>query len=218
MNFLHSPLLRVNLERLDSPDGRRYVTPSGNKYESVTTWLSRIEDKSWIDEWKKNVGESVAKKTLDRASKRGTTLHENIEQYLKNKKIEKLSMLDGMLFKPLAKIADEHINNVHALEYPLYSDAMRLAGTVDCVAEYEGVLSLIDFKTSKNRKSKEDITSYFLQTSIYSLMIQEIYGIKIDKLVILMAIDNENKVLVFEESRKNWFNLLVKKLKEFPPK
>ena len=127
-------------------------------------------------------------------------------------------MLDGMLFKPLAKKADDYINNVRALEYPLYSDAMRLAGTVDCVAEYEGVLSLIDFKTSKNRKSKEDITSYFLQTSIYSLMIQEMYGIKIDKLVILMAIDNENKVLVFEESRKNWFNLLVKKLKEFPPK
>jgi len=218
MIFAHSPLLKANLERIDSPTGRLYVTPEGNKYESVTTWLSRISDKSWIEEWKKNVGEDVAKKTLERASKRGTRLHENIEHYLKNEKVEKLSMLDGILFKPLAIIADSHITDIHALEYPLYSDVMKLAGTVDCVANYDGVIALIDFKTSKNRKSKEDISSYFLQTSIYSIMIQEMYGLKIDKMVILMAVDNENKVLVFEESRKNWWNVLVNKIKKFPTK
>jgi genome maintenance exonuclease 1 len=127
-------------------------------------------------------------------------------------------MLDRGLFNPFSKVLDLHVNNVRALEYPLYSDTLKLAGTVDCVAEYDGVISLIDFKTAKARKNKEDITNYFLQTTIYSFMIQELYGIKIENLVIIMGLDWEDKVQIFKESRKNWIPLLTETLKSIKPK
>lgn len=218
MSFKHVPLEKIILSRIESDNGRKYLTPDGKQYESVTTWLSRITDKTWLEDWKKNIGTEEADKILKRAAKRGTLLHENVERYLKNETVKSLSVLDKLLFVPLTKVLDEHIDNIFALEYPLYSNIMKLAGTVDCVAEYDGTLSVIDFKTSRNRKDKSDIHSYFLQTCIYSLMIQELYGLKIDKLVILMAIDNENKVLIFEESRKNWITNLITNLKEYPPK
>jgi genome maintenance exonuclease 1 len=218
--FSHALLPKYEIHRIDSPNGRKYLTPDGNSYESVTSYLGRIEDNSWLDEWRKNVGEKEANKITKRASDRGTNLHNNAEQYLLNNEVNvsTMSMLDRGLFIPFSKVLDLHVNNVRALEYPLYSDTLKLAGTVDCVAEYDGVISLIDFKTAKARKNKEDITNYFLQTTIYSFMIQELYGIKIENLVIIMGLDWEDKVQIFKESRKNWIPLLTETLKSIKPK
>lgn len=218
--FTHQPLVKLNIERIDSPLGRRYKTDTGQLFESVTTWLSRTKDDDYLIEWRERIGEKEADKITRRAAGRGTRLHENVERYLKNEvvKLSEMSMFDRALFKPFTNALNNHVNNIKAIEYPLYSLALRLAGTVDCIAEYDGVLSIIDFKTAKARKNKEDISSYFLQTSIYSYMVEELYGIKIDKMVIIMALDYENKVQIFEESRKIWRPELVRLIKEYPPK
>lgn len=220
MMFTHQPLVKLNIERIDSPLGRRYKTDTGQLFESVTTWLSRTKDDDYLIEWRERIGEKEADKITRRAAGRGTRLHENVERYLKNEvvKLSEMSMFDRALFKPFTNALNNHVNNIKAIEYPLYSLALRLAGTVDCIAEYDGVLSIIDFKTAKARKNKEDISSYFLQTSIYSYMVEELYGIKIDKMVIIMALDYENKVQIFEESRKIWRPELVRLIKEYPPK
>lgn len=218
--FLHKPLNKIELTRIDSPDGRKYLTPEGKHYESVTTWLGRIKDDTWIKEWKDRVGEKEADKITKRASNRGTRLHESVERYINNESVDiaEMHMFDKILFEPFTKVLDEHVNHIKALEYKLYSNTLKLAGTVDCVAEFDNVLSIIDFKTSKNKKDKEDIDSYFLQTSIYSYMIEELYGIKIDKLVIIMSLDYEGKVQIFEESRRRWSKKLVSLIKTYPPK
>ena len=218
MSFTHEWLDRHSIIRIDNPTGRKYETPEGNKYESVTTWLGRIQDSSWIEEWKNAIGEEEAEKIVRRAATRGTVLHEGVERHLRNEVVTGLNMLDRIRWVAMTKVLNKKVNRILALEYPLYSNALRLAGTVDCVAYFEGVLSIIDFKTSKNRKDKADIDSYFLQCAIYSYMIEELYKIKIDKLVILMALDNEDKVQVFEDSRKNWSKRLIQELKKNPPK
>lgn len=218
MIFSHSPFEKLNIQRIDSEYGRRYRTPEGNVYESATTWLGRIGDTTWLSEWKERVGEAEAEKITRRAAKRGTTLHENVENYLSNKGEPKnLNIIDKSLFKPFKVLLDKSVNNIRALEYPLYSDTLQLAGTVDIIADYNSELSIIDVKSAKARKNKENISSYFLQTAIYSYMIEERYKIKIDKLVIIIALDHEYKVQVFEESRANWRGLLVESLKKTKP-
>lgn len=218
--FEHDWLPKLEIERLDYPDGRKYQTPEGNQYESVTSWLSRTEDKSWLLEWKARVGEAEASRISQMATKRGTALHENVESYLMNQEVNTstMSILDKSLFVPFASHLMKHITKVKALEYPLYSDILRLAGTVDLCAEYNGAISTIDFKTSKAMKRKEDISNYFLQASIYAIMLSERYKIRANKLIIIIAVDYANKVQVFEDDAKIWLPILLKRLKEFPPK
>lgn len=219
MIFSHEPLDGFNIERIDSENGRTYLTPEGNQYDSVTTWLGKISDKDWIKEWYARVGEIEAKTITKRASERGTRLHNNVEKYLKNEEINiaDLSMLDKSLFKPFAAHLDTHVNNIKAIEYPLYSDVLRLAGTIDLCAEYDKVLSTIDFKTAKKRKNKEDILNYFLQCTIYAIMLAERYNIKANKIVIIIALDYEYRVQIFEDNAKNWIAPLMKLLKDNPP-
>lgn len=219
MIFNHVWLPEQQLDRIDSPDGRKYKTSTGEKYESVTSWLGRIQDQTWLNEWKLRVGEAEAKRISSRAAARGTTLHSNVEAHLRNHvvNLNELTMLDKSLFVPFVKCLNEHVTDIRILEGKLYSHGIRLAGTVDCVASYDDTLSVIDFKTSKSMKNKEDIDNYFLQCSLYSYMIEELYSIKIDQLVVLIAVDYENKVQVFKESRKNWSTMLISKLKETPP-
>jgi len=215
--FNHNFLKKLNVEKIDSPNGRTYLTPEGNSYESVTTWLGRIGDKEWLEEWRNNVGHDKAEKITKRASERGTRLHENIEKLLLNESVNPSGILDRSLYIPFEKCMRNNVNNIRALEYPLYSDVLRLAGTIDLCAEWNKETSTIDFKTARARRSKEDITNYFLQATIYAIMLAERYEIRADKLIIVIALDYENKVQVFEENAKNWIRPLMKLLKEFPP-
>ena len=213
--FTHNWLNQLELQRVDSPTGRYYVTPEGKNYPSVTTFLSKTEDSDYIQEWRNAVGEQEANRVSRRASTRGSQLHENAESYLRNIPVEipKVRMLDLSLMTGIIP-ALNRIDNIRLLESQLYSHAFKLAGTVDCLAEFDGELAVIDFKTSSKQKGKEEIDNYFIQTAIYSWMIEERYGIRVPKLVIIISEEFGN-AKVYVENRKNWFEPLKQRLLKF---
>lgn len=191
--------------RIDTPDGRRYQTPSGRAYPSVTSVLG-ILGKTEILAWRARVGEAEANKISSRAARRGTAIHSLCEDYLLNKEVNP-GLFDLETFASIKPHLDK-INNIHCLETQLYSDYLQVAGTVDCVAEYEGKLSIIDFKTSNRIKTRDDIRGYFMQTAAYAVMFEERTKIPVGRLVILMSVDDENS-LVFKEKRDDWINNFI---------
>jgi len=175
-------------------DGKRmYRAPNGEHYPSVTTVLSDYNKKE-IQEWRARVGEEQANKISRQATTRGTSVHKVIEKYLKNEDISKYEMLPNVksLFYRMKEELDKKVNNIHCLEDKLYSHTLKLAGTVDCISEYNGELSVIDFKTSVRLKKKENIGNYFMQGAAYSTMFTEMTGLPINKIVILIGVDTAN--------------------------
>ena len=198
--------VNVNIDEIKTETingGRYYVTPTGEKYPSITTVLSILSKKA-IMEWRKRVGAEEANKISTQAARRGTNVHQMCEDYLNNKTYitEKTMPVDKEMFATLKPILDEHINNIHTQEATLYSDYLGVAGRVDCIAEFDGRLSVIDFKTSRKLKKKEWISNYFQQASAYCVMYEERTGIPIDQIVILIAVDDEQPQ-VFIEKRDN---------------
>lgn len=193
----HAPL--IDLEAITSDNGRLYVTPEGNKYPSVTTVIGATQKKSII-EWRKRVGEAEANRISSRAASRGTNLHLMNEDYLNNMFDEekyKDKVLPLFMFKHLKPFLDK-INNIHVLEGALYSDRLKLAGRVDCIAEYENELAIIDFKSSTEPKKREWIENYIAQECAYAMMYYERTGIKVKKLVTLIACE-DGEIQVFQE-------------------
>ncbi len=183
-------------------DGVRYYqTPAGDLYPSVTTVLSHGEDKTFLKKWRARVGEEEANRITKRATERGTRLHSFCEDYIKGKPVKPgpFDLETWNVFKPVLN----NIERVTALETPLFSNKLRVAGTVDCIGVYDGVPSIIDFKTSKRTKTKEDIPSYFMQTAAYACAWLELTGEKITQGVILMSVDDENPI-VFKEPLQPW--------------
>jgi genome maintenance exonuclease 1 len=153
--------------------------------------------------WRKKVGEEQANKISSKAARRGTNVHSICENYLNNKPdYLKGVMPDAQEMFVSLKPYLNKINNIHYQETALWSKTLGMAGRVDCIAEYEGVLSVIDFKTSRKIKLVEDIQDYFWQATAYALMYEELVGKPIDELVIIMAVDNE-KPLIFKEKTSN---------------
>jgi len=210
MKFKHIPLTKSvpKLQQLNENGTRYYVTPEGNKYPSITTVLAAYNI-GYIMEWRKRVGEEQANKISRQASGRGTRIHTLCEKYIDNEKPEFKSPLDQELFNRF-KPTLNRINNVYAQELRMYSDHLRIAGTVDCVAEFDGVLSVIDFKTAKRAKKKEDIENYFMQCSAYAIMFEEQFGIPVAQTVVAIAVDDDEPQ-VFVERR----NTHVKRLLYF---
>ena len=194
------------LVRVDTENGRLYQTPSGRAYPSVTSVLS-ILGKREIMEWRKRVGEEEANRISGRAKSRGTAVHSLCESYLRNEKVEP-GPFDLDTFRSLQPLLDR-IDNIHCLETQLYSNYLQVAGTVDCIAEFDGKTSVIDFKTSTRVKSRDDIHGYFMQTSAYAVMFEELTKIPVGRLVILMSVDNEDP-LVFVEKRDDWIDQFIK--------
>lgn len=193
------------LVRVDTENGRLYQTPSGRAYPSVTSVLS-ILGKREIMEWRKRVGEEEANRISGRATRRGTVVHSLCESYLLNEEVEP-GPFDLDTFRSLQPLLDR-INNIHCLETQLYSNYLQVAGTVDCIAEFDGKMSVIDFKTSTRVKSRDDIHGYFMQTAAYAVMFEELTKIPVGRLVVLMAVDNEDS-LVFIEKRDNWIGKFI---------
>lgn len=193
------------LKRIDSPTGRVYETPTGKRYPSVTSVLGMM-DKSSLFEWRKRVGEEEANRVAARAASRGTAIHSLCEDYLYGKNPTP-SMFDAQVFNSLKPHLD-NIDNIHALESKLYSDYLQVAGTVDCVAEFDGRLSVIDFKTSRRLKSRDDIHGYFIQTAAYAVAFEERTGIPVSRLVIIMGVDDEQP-LIFKEKRDDWIGQFI---------
>ena len=199
--FNHIPLELPKLQRVTNSDGSRvYATPSGKKYPSVTT-VTGLLKKEIINEWRKRVGDEEANKISSKAAKRGTRIHTLCEKYLLNEEVS-AEMFDNEMWNSLRPLLDD-IDDIYALEQPLYSDHLQVAGTVDCIARYKGKLSVIDFKSSKRIKHRDDIHDYFIQCSAYAVAFEELTGIPVPRLVILMAVDDE-KPLVFNEKRNDW--------------
>jgi genome maintenance exonuclease 1 len=199
--FNHIPLELPKLQRVTNSDGSRvYATPSGKKYPSVTT-VTGLLKKDIINEWRKRVGDEEANKISSKAAKRGTRIHTLCEKYLLNEEVS-AEMFDNEMWNSLRPLLDD-IDDIYALEQPLYSDHLQVAGTVDCIARYKGKLSVIDFKSSKRIKHRDDIHDYFIQCSAYAVAFEELTGIPVPRLVILMAVDDE-KPLVFNEKRNDW--------------
>jgi len=199
------------LERSTSDGVRLYKTPSGRAYPSITT-VTGLLKRQFIQEWRERVGEAEANKISTSASRRGTRVHSLCEDYLSNKEVTP-NYLDHELWQSLKPNLD-CINNVHALETKLYSDHLEVAGTVDCIAEYEGRLSVIDFKTSSRVKSRDDIHDYFMQCSAYAVAFEELTKIPVSNLVIVMGVDNEG-CFIFKEKRDDWIEGFIKLRKEY---
>lgn len=192
-------------------DGSRvYVNASGVGYPSATTVLG-ILNKDSINEWRKRVGEEEANRVSKQATTRGSKIHSLTETYLKNEEVDfdavKASLLDKEMFNKFKSILDP-IDNIHCQELALYSDYLRMAGRVDCIAEYNGVRAVIDFKTSNRPKKKEYISSYFMQATAYAIMYEERTGIPVPFIVILIAVDGDEPQ-VFVEKRDNWAKKLL---------
>ncbi len=193
MTFKHVGSFEERLPTLQQKiiSGKRYyVTPENNAYPSVTTVISVLSIQR-INEWKKQVGEDVANAEAKRAAIRGISFHSICEDYLRNQDLsEHENKVLPMALFSLAKKQLDRINNVFAQETCLFSDSLCLAGRTDCIAEFSGILSVIDFKTSTRKKREDWMESYYLQETAYSLMWEEMTGMPIGRIVTLIACED----------------------------
>ena len=166
-------------------DGARYYTVNGRPMVSITSVTSHWNKHIFVD-WRKRIGEAEANRITKRATSRGTATHSLIENHLLNKEVEFDKPSPKMLFLQ-AKETLKNINNIYALEESLYSEELGVAGTVDCIAEYNGELAIIDFKTAEKPKPRDWIENYFVQAAAYACMFFERTGIPVKKLVIIMT-------------------------------
>lgn len=207
-NHVEAPTL-TELIAETTGSGRVYNTPDGNRYPSVTTILSELS-KAGIAAWRKRVGAEEANRISTQAGSRGTKVHQICEDYLNNKP----DYLDGQMpanvftFKQIQPILDQYVDNIQYLEAPLYSDFLKTAGRVDCIAEFDGKLSIIDFKTSRKPKKKEWISNYFMQASCYAVMYEERTEIPVSRTVVIIAVDG-SEPQVFVENRDNFIEEFV---------
>lgn len=191
------------LERKTSADGSRvYETPSGRAYPSITTITGQYNKQAILD-WRKRVGDAEANRISTTAANRGTRIHTLCESYLNNEHVEP-NLFDTETFKAIKPYLN-NIQDIHCLETPLYSDHLEVAGTVDCIAKYNGKMSVIDFKTSKRKKSRDEISNYFMQCSAYAVAFEERTDIPVGSIVIIMAVDDDDTI-IFEEKRDDWIN------------
>jgi len=166
-------------------DGFRFYQIDGKSYPSITSILS-IKKTEELKKWRQSIGEDVAKWEMGRAARRGTSTHKLVEQYIKGETPSERSVLPLGLFKLLKPYVDQ-IDNVHLLEQTLYSTKLTIAGQVDCVAEYNGKLSVIDFKTANKYREEGWVQNYFLQTTAYAMMYEELFKTPIEQIVVLIA-------------------------------
>lgn len=202
--FEHVEVELHEMEAVTTEEGRVYKTPEGIGLPSITTVLSILSRDS-IEAWKKKVGVEEANKISHRAATRGTAVHEIIEKYLDNKEDYRDGYTPDIIesFIALKPVLDGKIGRIFAQEAPLYSNHLGVAGRVDCVAEFDGKLSIIDFKTSRKPKRKNYIQNYFMQEAAYSIMWEERTRMPITQLVTIIAVD-QHEPQVFIEHRDNW--------------
>lgn len=210
----------VQLEKLSrkTVDGKRlYETPDGLQYPSVTTVTSQL-GKEKIVEWRARVGEEAATKISTQASRRGTAVHKLCEDYVLGNlndvsgdlSEEKIMPSNKQVFNSIKTVLDDHVDNIRAVEGFLYSNFLRTAGQVDLVAEFDGKLAIIDFKTSRKLKKEQWIENYFIQESAYAFMFEERTGLQVPLLVTIIGVDDEVNPQVFIKGPKERNAFLMK--------
>lgn len=173
-------------------DGKRYyLTPSGNKYPSVTTVLSQLTAPG-IAEWRARVGEEEANRISSKAAARGTKIHSIAENYVLNKTYTKGVMPHHLeQFAPIRKFLDQHLQAVYGSETALYSDRLRVAGRCDLICRMNDIPTIVDFKTARKPKEEHYIRNYFLQATMYALMVKELHHLPVESICILIATEHD---------------------------
>lgn len=213
--FEHVETELTEMNAVTTEKGRRYRTPEGVDLPSITTVLSILSRDS-IMKWRRRVGAEEANRISHRASTRGTAVHAIIEKYINNEENFKDGYTPDIIgsFLDLKPILDGRIGRVYAQEAPLYSNHLGVAGRVDCVADFDGKLSIIDFKTSMKPKRYDYITNYFMQEAAYAIMWEERTSRPITQLVTIISVDN-NEPQVFIEHRDNWVRPLRETIAQY---
>ena len=216
MSFIHHNYLgELELEKKEQNGIRLYNLPNGDWVPSITSVTSFYNRQIFID-WRKRVGLEEANRITKKATARGTDFHQVCQDYLENKELnwDDYQLLTKHMFYH-AKPELDKINNIHAIERTLYSEYLGLAGRVDCIAEYEGELAVIDFKTSDKIKPEAWIENYFVQETFYAAAYYELTGKVVKKLITLMVTPG-GEVKVFDKRNKgDYIKLLVRYIKEF---
>ena len=209
-----------NLPKLtrETIDGVRYYSVPDEdellRLVSITSVTSHFNKEIFVN-WRKKVGNEEADRITKAATTRGTDMHTLTEHYLKNDQVlPEVPPISDFLFK-ISKGELNKIDNIHSLEGALYSKQLGIAGTVDCIAEYDGELSIIDFKTSKKPKPRDWIEHYFVQAMAYGCMLYELKNISVKKLVIIMACENGECVVYEEYNKAKYIKLLDKYIRKF---
>ena len=206
------PALQFDLVAETTETGRKYHVPNGKKYDSVTTILSHAKDKTFLNEWRARIGEDEANRIVKKSSSRGTKLHDACEKYLKNEltdmKIRMLMPDVKDFFTQLRPHIDKNIGKVYGTEQALYSDRLRIAGRTDCIAEWGGLLSIVDYKNSIKEKREDWIQDYFIQCTAYATMFEDLTGISIPQIVVLIA-NEEGLPQVFVREKINYLPQLI---------
>ena len=198
------------LPRRNVNGSRVYETPDGSYYPSVTTITGQMNKKA-INEWRARVGEKVANQITKQASARGTSIHKLCEHYILGTMDDvKIMPSNKEMFSSMANHLAKTIGKVYAVEGFLYSDFLRSAGQVDMIAEYNGVLSVVDFKTSKKKKNPDWIENYFVQEAAYSFMFEERTQLQVGQLVTVIGVDGEDEPQVFIKNTKERNQYLLK--------
>ena len=190
----------------------RFYDINGTNYPSVTSILG-VRKKVELQQWRDKIGENVANWEMGRAARRGTATHNLIENYIKGDPLEEKSVLPLGLFKLMKPYIDQ-INNIHCLETVLYTSKYRLAGQVDCIAEYNGKLSVIDFKTANKERKEEWIDNYFLQCTAYGLMYEELFKKEIDQIVVIIG-GEDGSIATYIKEKKDYIKKLETVIEDF---
>ena len=220
-HYTHKPVEIQKLTTQTINFKRFYQAPNGILYPSITTVLS-TRKKEGLFEWRKKVGDEVANYVARTSANRGTAVHHMCEDYLNNYPIDwpdkwkehEKKFLPYCLFKQLKKTVLEKIDNIRSQECTLFSSKYRVAGRVDCIAEYDGKLSIIDFKTSTKERNDEYNENYYIQAAAYAEMFEEQTGTPIEQIVILVVTE-DGVVQEFVKKKYDYIPLLIESIDNF---
>ena len=193
-------------------DGMRFYEVDGKAYPSVTTVLGAIP-KPGLIAWRKSVGEEAAKWEMNRAARRGSATHTLVEQYLKGETPSIRDVLPLGMFRLLKPYLDQ-VDNIHCLEQIMYSHQLTIAGQVDCIAEYNGKLSVIDFKTANKERTDSWNENYYIQCTAYAIMYEELFDTPIEQIVILQA-GEDGSAKSFIKNKADYEEKLGKVIQDF---
>jgi genome maintenance exonuclease 1 len=220
MNFLHTtvPGLQFDLPVVTKAGGRYYVTPGGNKYPSAST-VAGLLTRDGIAAWRAKVGVEEAERKSKRGANRGTDVHLICENYLRGTltPLQRIGIMPTIkeLFLSLQRTFDTNISEIYAIEQPLYSDRLKIAGRCDAIVVWDRLLAILDVKTANRHKPESWITNYFVQTAAYAEMFEERTGIPIDRIVLATAIEGETHAVVHNKSKAEYLPILHKCIDQY---
>ena len=205
--FEHDLVYREDLKRLQTPWGRFYEVEDGIAYPSITTVLDKYFDKTYLDRWRKRVGEKEAFLVSKTATTGGNIIHRMAEKFLMNEDYTKGEFIIPIeTFKPVAKLLTDNVTKVYGCELPLYSHELKTAGTTDLLCEWNDRAAIVDFKTSRRLKTEKDIVSYFIQAAAYAYMAEATYGLTIRKICIILIVEHEVNPVIFEDDPHAYYD------------